>query len=350
MATAAMTVIILVFAEVLPKTLAIAQTDRFALAVARLLRVVVAVLGPIVGAVQWVVWRVLSLFGVSEEPGVPLLPASEEIRGAVALHHIEGAMEREHRDMIGGILDLQELKVGDVMVHRKNVAMIDGTAAQPELFEALLAANHTRVPVWRDTTDNIVGVLSTRDVMREFVQRRGRMEGFDLTTLMIAPWFVPDTTSLEEQLRAFRERRTHFALVVDEYGAIQGVITLEDIINEIFGELPEEHDVSTMPGIRPQPDGSYNIDGAMPVRDINRALDWELPDEEATTLAGLVIHEARMIPEVGTAFRLLRLRVRDSAPPAQPDHGDPRDAASAGVRAVSASACTRAAISAARAV
>lgn len=301
-ATGAMTAIILVFAEVLPKTLAIARTDRFALAVARLLRILVAVLAPVVRTVQFVVWRVLRLFGVTQDAVLPLVPAHEEIRGAVALHHIEGAMEREHRDMIGGILDLKDLKIGDVMVHRKNVAMIDAEQSQTALFEALLAANHTRVPVWKDTSDNVVGVLNTKDVMREFVRRRGRMENFDLLSLMAEPWFVPDTMTLEEQLQAFRERRTHFALVVDEYGAIQGIVTLEDILNEIFGAMPEESDIPARPGIRPQPDGSYNIDGTTPVRDINRALDWNLPDEEATTLAGLVIHEARTIPDVGQRF------------------------------------------------
>lgn len=301
-AAGTMTAIILVFAEVLPKTLAIARTDRFALAVARLLRILVAVLAPVVRTVQFVVWRVLRLFGVRQDAVLPLVPAHEEIRGAVALHHIEGAMEREHRDMIGGILDLKELKIGDIMVHRKNVAMIDAEQSQAALFEALLAANHTRVPVWKDTPDNVVGVLNTKDVMREFVRRRGRMENFDLLSLMTEPWFVPDTTTLEEQLHAFRERRTHFALVVDEYGAIQGIVTLEDILNEIFGAMPEESDIPARPGIRPQPDGSYNIDGTTPVRDINRALDWNLPDDEATTLAGLVIHEARTIPDVGQRF------------------------------------------------
>lgn len=301
-ATGAMTAIILVFAEVLPKTLAIARTDRFALAVARLLRILVMVLAPIVRAVQFVVWRVLRLFGVTEDTVAPLVPAHEEIRGAVALHHMEGAMEREHRNMIGGILDLKELKIGDIMVHRKSVAMIDAEQTQTALFEALLAAGHTRVPVWKDTPDNVIGIINTRDVMREFVHRRGRIEGFDLLSPMVEPWFVPDTTTLEEQLRAFRERRMHFAMVVDEYGAIQGIVTLEDILNEIFGAMPEESDTPKRPGIRPQTDGSYNIDGTTPVRDINRALDWDLPEDEATTLAGLVIHEARTIPDIGQRF------------------------------------------------
>lgn len=301
-ATVMMTVLILVFAEVLPKTLAIARTDQYALAVSRILRPIVAVFGPVVRAVQSFVWSVLWLFGLRQEGQVSIVPAHDEIRGAVALHHIEGAMEREHRDMIGGILDLRDLRVGDVMVHRKNVTMVDGELPQSELFDALLSAAHNRVPVWMGTSDNIVGILSTKDVMREFVRRQGRMQGFDLLSLMHDAWFVPDTTGVEDQLRAFRERRTHFSIVVDEYGAIQGIVTLEDILNEIFGDMPEESDVASMPGIRPQPDGSYNIDGVMPVRDINRALDWQLPDEEATTLAGLIIHEARTIPDVGQRF------------------------------------------------
>ncbi|MDE3114473.1 MAG: HlyC/CorC family transporter [Pseudomonadota bacterium] len=300
--TAAMTLLILIFAEVLPKTLAIVRTDSFALAAARTLRGFVAVLSPIVRTVQFVVWRVLRLFGVRPESGEPIMAAHEELRGAVALHHIEGGMEREHRNMIGGILDLTELEIGDVMVHRKNVAMIDAALPPEQMLDALIAARHTRVPVWRDTTDNVIGVLNAKDVMREFLRRRGRIQGLDLEALMAEPWFVPDTTSLEEQLGAFRERRSHFALVVDEYGAIQGIVTLEDILGEIIGAMPEESDVSRPPGIRPQPDGSYNIDGVVPVRDINRALDWELPDEEATTLAGLVIHEARTIPEIGQRF------------------------------------------------
>ena len=297
-----MTVVILVFAEVLPKTLAIARTDRFALAVARPLRLFVAVLSPIVAGVQWFVWRVLKLAGISQEGVTPLVSAAEEIRGTVALHHIEGAVEREHRDMIAGVLDLAELKVGDVMVHRKAVAAIDGNLETKALFEALLAANHTRVPVWRDSAENIVGVLHTPEVVREFIRREGKLEGLDVLATMTDPWFVPDTTTLEEQLSAFREKRSHFALVVDEYGSLQGIVTLEDILQEILGDIPEEFAATKRAGIRPQPDGSYNIDGTVPVRDINRALEWSLPEEEAVTLAGLVIHEARTIPDVGQRF------------------------------------------------
>lgn len=299
--TVAMTLLILIFVEVLPKTLAIARTDRFALTIALPLRFFVRVLAPIVHAVQFLVWRLLGIFGVQEEDMNPIVAPHEEIRGTVDLHHIEGGVGREHRDMIGGVLDLRELKIGDITTHRKNMAAIDAEQSAQELFEALLAANHTRVPVWRETPDNIIGVLHTKEVVREFVRRRSSFTGFDILLLMEAPWFIPDTTTLEEQLHAFREKRTHFALVVDEYGALQGLVTLEDIIDEVFGDISERERMKR-PGIRPQPDGSYNIDGTTPIRDLNRALEWDLPDSEATTIAGLVIHEARTIPETGQRF------------------------------------------------
>jgi len=182
-----------------------------------------------------------------------------------------------------------------------NMAVIDGREPTPRLFESLLAANHTRVPVWRDTPDNIVGILHTKVVMREFVRRRGQLQGFDILSLMDDAWFVPDTTALEEQLDAFRERHSHFALVVDEYGTLQGLVTLTDILDEIFGNIPDEPETRG-PSLRPQTDGSYLIEGVTPVRELNRQLEWALPDDEATTIAGLVIHEARTIPDVGQRF------------------------------------------------
>jgi Mg2+/Co2+ transporter CorB len=301
--TIVMTVLILVFAEVLPKTLAIVRTDRYALIAAYILRPVVGVFAPVVRAVQWVVWHVLALFGLRErkEPEA-ILPPHEDIRGTVELHHIEGSVEREHRDMIGGILDLRELTVADAMTHRKNMAVIDVDLPTNELLDAVIAADHTRIPLWRETPENIVGVLNTKDLVRELVRRRGLLNDFKIESLLSPPWFVPETTSLEEQLTAFRNRRSHFALVVDEYGALEGLIALGDILEEIFGDIPDEYTTVEPSGIRPQPDGSYLIDGTLPIREINRALDWNLPDEEATTIAGLVIHEARAIPDIGQRF------------------------------------------------
>lgn len=299
--TIVMTILIVIFAEVLPKTLAIARTDRFALTVATPVRLVVGVLAPIVNAVQYVVWRVLALFGVRQQD-VEEVQAHQEIRGTVNLHHKEGAVEREHRDMIGGILDLRELQIGDVMIHRKNMVTIDADLPPQEILDQVLESKHTRLPLWREQPENIVGVLHTKDIVREVIERKGSLEGVDVAQLATAPWFVPETTTLEEQLGSFRERRTHFALVVDEYGVLQGLITLENILEQIFGDIPDEDETIERPDVRRRPDGSYLVDGTVPVRELNRDLDWNLPDTEATTIAGLVIHEARTIPEVGQRF------------------------------------------------
>jgi Mg2+/Co2+ transporter CorB len=300
--TLCMTAVILIFAEVLPKTVAIARTDRAALALAFPVRLVVALLGPIVAAVQTFVWLVLRVFGLSHAGEKPAMTAQEEIRGAIELHHQEGTVEREHRDMLGGILDLGNLTVGDVMVHRKNMEILDGGAEPEEIISRMLASTHSRFPIWRDDQENIVGVLHVKDVLRVMLESKAQVKNLNVMTLASQPWFIPDTTTLEEQLRAFLDRREHFALVVDEYGVLQGLITLEDILEEIVGDIAEEHNVHAPENIRPQADGSYNVDGWTPVRDLNRELEWDLPDDLATTVAGLVIHEARIIPEVGQVF------------------------------------------------
>jgi Mg2+/Co2+ transporter CorB len=301
--TGLMTVIILVFAEVLPKTLAIARTDRFALFVAMPLRLVVSVLAPIVASVQWVVWRVLWLFGVgSDEETAGEEEAHDEIRGSVELHHREGNVEREHRDMIGGILDLRELKVGDVMLHRTSMVSYDAALSKRELLDAIIASHHSRVPLWRDEPENIIGILSSKHLAQALVEHKGDLDAIDITALASPPWYVPDTTTLEEQLASFREHKSHFALVVDEYGALQGLVTLEDILEEIFGDIPDEHAPEVRPDVRRRPDGSYLVDGTVPVRDLNRELDWNLPEDDATTVAGLVIAQSGTIPDTGQRF------------------------------------------------
>jgi Mg2+/Co2+ transporter CorB len=231
-----------------------------------------------------------------------VLPAHEEIRGAVDLHHREGGVEREHRDMIGGILDLRELAISEVMIHRKNMVTANANEPAQQLLEQIMASGHSRIPLWRNEPENIIGVVNVKDAVRAIVRSGGTVEGIDIPAMATAPWFVPDTTTAEEQLEAFREKRARFALVVDEYGALQGLVTLEDILDEIFGELPDEYAAAARPDVRRKADGTYLIDGSVPIRDLNRDLDWDLPDEEATTIAGLVIHEARTIPDVGQRF------------------------------------------------
>jgi Mg2+/Co2+ transporter CorB len=227
--------------------------------------------------------------------------AHEELRGAIDLHHIQGAVETSDRNMFAGVLDLKNLQVADVMIHRKNMTMIDGDLPPEEVLDRLLSQPHTRLPVYKGDPDNIIGVLHAKDLLRALSRAQGNIKAVSVMAIAAKPWFIPDTTTLTDQLRAFLQRRTHFALVVDEYGALQGLITLEDILEEIVGEIRDEHDVPVS-GVRPQPDGTTNVDGWVTIRELNRAMNWNLPDEEATTVAGLVIHEAQTIPEVGQVF------------------------------------------------
>jgi Mg2+/Co2+ transporter CorB len=308
-ATVIMTVLVVVFCEVLPKTAAIDSPDRIALAVARPTRVVVRVLGPVLVAVYWVVERILAAFGFRIGESKPMLSAHEELRGAVDLFHREGGVEKQDRDMLGGLLDLRDLTVADVMIHRTEVIMVDAGEPPEQAVAAVLAAPVTRVPLWKETPENIIGILHAKDLLHALRDVNGDASKVDLGKIARPPWFVPEIRPLSEQLKAFRRRKTPFALVVDEYGEMMGIVTLEDILEEIVGDITDEHDVA-VPGVRPQPDGSVNVDGAVPIRDLNRVMEWNLPDEEATTIAGLVIHEARLIPEPGQSFTFHGFRFR----------------------------------------
>lgn len=299
-ATLVMTLLVLIFAEVLPKTYALSNPDRMALAVSLPIRIFVMLFAPVVAAVQWLVRATLRILGLSVEG--PVLSAHDEIRGQIDLHHQEGGVVKTDRDMLGGVLDLRELTVDEVMVHRKSLVMFDIDQPVEQLVADALSCPHTRLPLYRDDTENIVGILHVRDLARELHNSGGDASKLDIESIKREPWFIPETTELLEQLTAFRQKREHFALVVDEYGALMGVVTLEDIIEEIVGEIEDEHDV-TVEGVTPLPDGFILVDGGAPIRDVNRALDWELPDDEAVTIAGLVIHEAQTIPEAGQIFR-----------------------------------------------
>lgn len=299
-ATLLMTALLLIFAEVMPKTVAIAYPERMSLVVARAAALCVAVFGPVLVAVEAIVHGVLRLFGVEARGDHPVLAGREELKSAVDLMHKEGGVARADRDMVGGLLDLEDLAVADVMVHRTKMVAISADLPPRQLVREVLASPYTRLPVWRGETENIVGVLHAKDLLRA-LDIAGDPDRLQIDDIVLEAWFVPETTSLREQLQAFRRRKTHFALVVDEYGVVMGLVTLEDILEEIVGEISDEHDV-TVQGVRVAPDGSVTVDGAVPIRDINRVMDWSLPDEEATTVAGLVIHEAQMIPEPGQTF------------------------------------------------
>jgi Mg2+/Co2+ transporter CorB len=299
-ATGVMTVLVVVFVEVLPKTLAIVRADDVARGLSGPMLLVVRVLGPIIYAIQWIVRHTLRLFGVRLEMGADVLAAHEEIRGAVEYHHSEGLVESGDRRMLGGVLDLGELTVADVMAHRRQILMIDIELPAAEIVSEALQSRYTRLPLYRGDPENVVGVLHAKDLARAIAEAGGT-EGLDIAAIANEPWFVPETTHLKDQLNTFLKRRAHFALVVDEYGALQGLVTLEDILEEIVGEIEDEHDAA-IEGVRAQPDGSVIVDGDVAVRELNRALDWDLPDEHAVSIAGLVIHEAQTIPDVGQSF------------------------------------------------
>lgn len=300
-ATAIMTVLTVVFTEVLPKTLAINTPDRIALLVARPVSIAVRLLGPMLVGIEAMVRGILRVFGVRVGVDQAFLSAHEELRGAVDLLHRAGSVEKLDRDMFGGLLDLRELTVGDVMIHRTDVIMANAGDPPEKILNDVLSRPVTRLPLWQDTPENIVGILHVQDLFRAIYGAGNDVSKVDVMTLARAAWFVPETRPLSEQLKAFRRRKSPFAVVVDEYGEMMGILTIEDIVEEIVGDITDERDVQ-VPGVRLQPDGSVNVDGAVPIRDLNRAMDWNLPDEHATTIAGLVIHEARSIPEPGQSF------------------------------------------------
>ncbi len=299
-ATLVMTALVLIFAEVLPKTWAITMPERFALAVAPFARVAVSLFAPVVIWVERLVAAILRLFGVKAVQS-PLMAPHEELRGAVDLLHREGSVQKGARDMLGGLLDLNDLEVSDIMIHRTSMQALNADEPPEDIVGKVMSSPFTRLPLWRQEPENIVGVLHAKDVLRALAGSGGDAAKLDIMEVASEPWFVPDTTTLQAQLNAFLRRKAHFALVVDEYGEVMGLVTLEDILEEIVGEIADEHDIDIQ-GVAKQADGSILVDGGVPIRDLNRALDWNLPDDEATTIAGLVIHDARLIPEQGQEF------------------------------------------------
>ncbi len=312
LATAVMTVLVLIFGEVLPKTLAITFPEPFAQRVAPVIRVLILIFSPIVSLVRAMVRAILRVFGVRADPDGKMLALREEIMGAIALGHSEGAVEKEDRDRLLGALDLSHRTVDEIMRHRRQIEMIDGDQTPDQIIAQVLASSHSRLPIFRGDEENILGVIHAKDLLREVDRLRRQNAGndigatiaeLDVVKVAMKPYFIPDTTTLDEQMREFLKRNTHFALVVDEYGSLQGLITLEDILEEIVGEINDEFDTVAKGSELKQTElGDYIVDGAMTIRDLNRAMDWRLPDEEANTVAGLVIHEAQSIPTEGQAF------------------------------------------------
>ncbi|KKB07592.1 HlyC/CorC family transporter [Devosia chinhatensis] len=300
-ATIAMTAAVVIFSEVLPKTLALMRPDSFALAVAPVIRVVVVVFAPVTLAVQAIVNFILKRFGL-DAAHVSAVSGHDEIRGTLDLLHSEGEVVKGDRDMMGGLLDLKDLAVSDVMVHRTQMTALDVRQPVDDLVRAVLESAYTRIPLYEGESDNIVGILHAKDVLRALMAANGDASQLDIARIMAKPWFIPQSTSVQVQLAAFLKRHSHMALVLDEYGVLEGLVTLEDIIEEIVGDISDEHDEpddEAVFGIRKNADGSYEIDASIAIRDINRLLDWNLPDDHANTVAGIVITAAKLIPEPG---------------------------------------------------
>ncbi|MBL95842.1 MAG: hypothetical protein CMF70_11145 [Magnetovibrio sp.] len=300
-ATLAMTLLILVFAEVLPKTYMIRNANRMALTVAPAVKIVVLILGPITQSITLIVNIVLQMLGARKSPNSATDENEEELRGAIELHSGEKNGTRQEKAMLRSVLDLSDVWVGEIMVHRKSVNTIDANQPAISILDETLDSPFTRLPIWKDNPDNIIGVLHAKALFRELKEKEHDTSNVDLTAVATKPWFIPEQTDLLEQLEAFQQRREHFAFVVDEYGTWMGIVTLEDIIEEIVGAIEDEHDIYVS-SFAPQPDGSYLVNGAVTIRDLNRACDWSLPDDQAATIAGLVQHESRRIPEVGQSF------------------------------------------------
>lgn len=300
-----MGIVIWVYAEVTPKMLAITYHESLLLRSARFLRIVFNLSRPFNRAIHWIAYKSVGLFGIKTTASQTDYQASvEELRGAIDLHTGQNQDVVHEKAMLKSILDLGSVNVSEIMIHRKNVTMLDASDSISSIVDQVLACPFTRLPLWKDNPDNVIGIVNTKALLRA-VRSHSDITDDKLTIESIAtkPWFIPESTDLLDQLHAFRARREHFSLVVDEYGALLGIVTLEDILEEIVGDITDEHDIAIR-GIRPQEDGSYIVDGSVTLRDLNRQLDWNLPDEDAATLGGFLLYETRTIPQVGQIFSL----------------------------------------------
>lgn len=303
-ATIAMTLLVLIFAEILPKTYAFENANKMALTIAPLVNFLVIVMSPVTRTINAVINGLFRLFRGNFDANEVFGRGDEELRGAIELHDREDVDVKSERAMLRSVLELSEVQIGEVMTHRKHLIAIDVTLPPDQIIREILESPYTRIPLWRDDPDNIVGILHAKALLRAIYSDPDKLNlqsEEDVMRVASEPWFVPETTTLDDQLEAFRARREHFAIVVDEYGALMGIVTLEDVLEEIVGDIADEHDVAVT-GVHIAPDGSYIVEGTVTIRDLNREFEWNLPDEEASTVAGLVLHESRRIPDVGQAF------------------------------------------------
>ena len=298
--------IVLIFCEIFPKTVAIRHPNSVALLFAPVLWGLTFILAPLIiflNSFVKTVMRILGLLGKEKS----LADEKTELRGVIELH--KNTSLRSESNMLKSVLDLSEVFVRDVMTYRNKIISVDADLPMKELIDKLINCPYTRVPLWREKPSNIIGILHTKLLLRSlhsFQEDSSHIdiEKFEIMEAATKPWFILETTSLLDQLQAFRRRREHFAIVVDEYGVIQGIITLEDVLEEIVGDIVDETDKpqESQMNFTSQADGTIIVDGATSIRDLNRAFGWDLPDEEASTLAGLLMYESERIPQKGAIY------------------------------------------------
>ena len=298
--TCIMTVLILIFGEVLPKTIAINKAEKFSLFFAPTIKILVKILYPFTYLINFITRIILKLFKfqISSDIGT----TEDELRGAIDLHAKSGGSAQE-KDMLKGILDLDDLQVNEIMTHRKNLEVIYENESENKKINKILNSQFTRLPLYDKNSDEILGVLNVKDVLKNIKKKKK----LDLKSIARNAWFIPETTSVLNQLQKFKQKQRHLAFVVDEYGTLMGIVTLEDIIEEIVGDIEDEHDIK-IKGAKKSKDGKYTINGNVTIRDMNREFGWNLPDNNAATLAGLIFHETKAIPEPGKIFNFYGFR------------------------------------------
>lgn len=299
-ATAIMTVLVLIFAEVLPKTYAVRHSEQVALLVSPVLSIIIQILSPFTKAVQFIVNKVIALMGTNE---MEEMSGVDVLRGTVEMYHEEGNFLTEDKNMLSGIFDLGDTEVIDIMIQRGDIASINIESDIDDIIRSVANCPHTRLPVYEGNQDNVIGILHAKDLFQSIYDKSTDCPQLDIREILREPWFVPETITLKNQLKAFQECRKHIALVVDEYGSVTGLITLEDILEEVVGDIEDEHDVQVNDErIIRQKDGTWNIEGEVPIRELNKELGWSLSDNDATTLAGYVLKVAQCIPQVDDIY------------------------------------------------
>ena len=298
--TIVMTLLILIFGEVLPKTIAINKAEKFALLFAPFIKFLVTILSPFTYLINFFTRIILKLFKF--EINTDISTSEDELRGTIDLHAKSEGTTQE-KDMLQGILDLDNLQVNEIMTHRKNIEVIYVKKPINKNIKKILNSQFTRLPLYDKNSDKILGIVNVKDVLKNINKKKK----LDLKLIAKNAWFIPETTSVLDQLQEFKKKQRHLAFVVDEYGVLMGIITLEDIIEEIVGDIEDEHDIK-IKGAKKSKDGKYTISGNVTIRDINREFGWNLPDKDASTLAGLIFHEIKTIPEPGKIFSFYGFR------------------------------------------